>query len=344
MDVQRTAPAISTEEELEETLSRPPPGVVQDLARLEGDIVVLGAGGKMGPTLARMARRALDGRRDVVAVARFSDPRARESLERAGVRTLACDLLDRAQVARLPDAAAVVFMAGMKFGSTGAEALTWATNAYLPGLAAERYPRARTVVFSTGNVYPLVPVSGGGATEETPPAPIGEYAQSTLGRERVFEHFSRTRGTPVTVFRLNYAVELRYGVLLDIARKVGSGLPVDLSTGHVNVIWQGDANAVALRCLAAAQSPPLVLNVTGPETLSVRGLSTRLGEALGRAPVFAGLEAPTALLSNASKALARFGPPAVPVEQALSWVANWVRIGGRTLSKPTHFEARDGRF
>ncbi len=338
---------ISTEEELEENLSRPAPEVIRDLAGLKGDLLILGVGGKMGPTLARMARRALDeagSRRAVIGAARFSDPRARETLEACGVRALPCDLLEREQVDRLPDAGAVVFMAGMKFGTTGAEAATWATNAYLPGLVAERYRNVPTVVFSTGNVYPLVPVSGGGATEETPTAPVGEYAQSALGRERVFEHFSLRHGTPVAIYRLNYAVELRYGVLLDVARKVHAGAPIDLRMGHANVIWQGDANAIALRCLAAARTPPLVLNVTGPETVSIRRAAARFGELLGRAPVLQGKEEDTALLSNAAQAVRLFGPPAVPVDRAIGWIAHWVKAGGRTLSKPTHFETRDGKF
>lgn len=338
---------ISTEEELEEALSRPTPSLVPELAALKGDLVVLGVAGKMGPTLARMARRALDqagSKRAVIGVARFSNPKAREGIEKAGVRTISCDLLDRSQVRNLPDAAAVIFMAGMKFGSTDAEAMTWATNAFLPGLVAERYPGRATVVFSTGNVYPFVPVSSGGATEETPPGPVGEYAQSTLGRERVFEYFSRKVGTPTTIYRLNYAAELRYGTLLDIAQKVRSGTPIDLRMGHLNVIWQGDANAIALRCLAAAQSPPLVVNVTGPETLSIRQLAVRFGELLGKSPILQGREEETALLSNSTSALRRFGPPTVPIETLVAWIAHWVRIGGPTLGKPTHFETRDGRF
>jgi len=336
-------PTIATEEDLEEALSRPTPALADELARLDGDLIVLGVAGKMGPTLARMARRALAPKRAVLGAARFSNPRAREALERAGVKTLPCNLLDRRDVERLPDAAAVVFMAGMKFGSTGAEAETWATNAYLPGLVAERYPKLRTVVFSSGNIYPFVTPASGGATEATPPAPVGEYAQSALGRERVFDYFSRRNGTPTAMYRLNYAVELRYGILLDIAQKVWSGAPVDVRTGYVNVIWQGDANAMALRCLAAAESPASVWNVTGPETLSVRDLAARFGELLGKKPVVEGKEEPTALLSNASKALSRFGRP-TPVESLLPWVAHWVKAGGATLNKPTHFETRDGKF
>ncbi len=340
-------PPIRSEEELEENLSRPTDGVIRDLARLDGDVLVVGAGGKMGPTLARMARRALDeagSRSAVIAVARFSDGRARGRLDRAGVRTVRCDLCDRAAVDELPDAGAVVFMAGAKFGTSGAAHRTWATNCLAAANAAERYASVPTVVLSTGNVYPLVPVESGGATEETPPAPIGEYAQSALGRERLFEFFARERGTPAVLFRLNYAVELRYGVLRDLADKVIAGAPVDLRMGHLNCIWQRDANAAVLRSLALAAVPPLVLNVTGPEVLSVRGLAERFGSLLGTRPVLVGEEQPTALLSNAKLATTLFGSPATPIDTAIEWVAEWTRRGGTTLAKPTHFETRDGAF
>jgi nucleoside-diphosphate-sugar epimerase len=342
-----TNATIATEADLEEQLSRPSPEAVADLSKLKGDLVVLGVGGKMGPTLARMARRAMDEaglKHAVIGVARFSDPRSRASLEAAGVRTVPCDLLDRAQVLKLPDGAAVISMVGQKFGTTGAESATWATNAYLPGLISERYPKAPTMAFSTGNVYPLVPVSSGGTTEETPPGPVGEYAQSALGRERMFEYFSRLHGTPTTIYRLNYAVELRYGILLEIALKVWNGTPLDLRMGYVNVIWQGDANAIALRMLFLGKSPPEIFNVTGAETLSVRTLATKLGELLGRQPILQGTEETTALLSNPAKALKAFGPPRVTTDQAITWVAHWVKSGGRTLNKPSHFETRDGKF
>lgn len=332
---------------LEENLSRPTPELVRDLQRLDGDLVVLGVGGKMGPTLARMARRSLDeggSTRRVIGVSRFSDPKARASLEAAGVATLPCDLLDREQVLRLPDAGALVSAVGQKFGTTGAAAFTWATNAYLPGLIAERYRGVRTMAFSTGNVYPLMPADGPGASEETPPGPVGEYAQSALGRERMFEYFSRKDGTPTSFCRLNYATELRYGVLHEIARKVWSGEPIDLATGSVNVIWQADANAAALRLLFLATSPPFVLNVTGPERLSVRDLASRFGALLGREPVFAGSPEPTALLSDARKMAGLFGAPRTSVEQAMTWTADWVRAGGATIGKATHFQTRDGRF
>jgi nucleoside-diphosphate-sugar epimerase len=338
---------IDSEAALEDNLSCPTPETVRDLSSLEGDLVLLGVGGKMGPTLARMARRALDqsGKKNAVfGVARFSNSRSRESLEAAGVRTLSCDLLNREEVRKLPEAGAVIFMVGQKFGTTGAEASTWATNAYLPGLVGERYAGRPTVAFSTGNVYPLVPVAGGGATESTPPGPIGEYAQSALGRERMFEYFSRTHGTPTAIYRLNYAVELRYGILLEVALKVWNDLALDVRMGYVNVIWQADANAIALRMLSTVQSPPAVWNVTGPEIVPIRGLANRFGELLGKKPVVTGREEPTALLNNASKALGHFGKPSVTLDQAVTWVAHWVKSGGATLNKPSHFETRDGKF
>ena len=341
------APIIRDETELEELLSRPTPGVVETLSSLRGDLVVLGAGGKMGPTLARMARRALaaaDSRSRVIAVARFSSEQARAALEAAGVRVVACDLLSRAAVDRLPDAAAAVFMLGAKFGTTGSEALTWATNSYGAALAAERYAGIPTVVFSTGNVYPLVPVDCGGATEDTPPAPVGEYAQSALARERIFEFFSHRDGTPCVIVRLNYAFEPRYGVLLDVAKRVLRGDAIDLRMGYVNCIWQGDANAAALRCLALVRSPPFVLNLTGAETIAVRALAERFGAHFGREPVFDREPQPTALLSDASLAGRLLGAPTVSLDAAIELVADWIEAGGRTLAKPTHFETRDGRF
>jgi nucleoside-diphosphate-sugar epimerase len=298
-------PPIHSIDELEERLSRPTPEVVQLFRELQGDLLVLGVAGKMGPTLARMARRAMDEAGNtarVIGVARFSQPEMRDQLEQAGIQTIACDLLDAEAVQRLPDAPNVLFMAGMKFGTTGAEPLTWAMNTVAPAYVASRYRQSRIVVFSTGNVYPLVPVTGGGATEETPPEPIGEYGQSALGRERVFQYFSGRYGTPAVIYRLNYAVELRYGIILDVAQKVWAGEPVSLAMGCVNVVWQGDACAWALRCLSLAQSPPLVLNATGPETLSIRYLARRLGDLMGKQPRLEGAEADTALLSNASKA------------------------------------------
>jgi nucleoside-diphosphate-sugar epimerase len=344
---QNFQPSVETEEQLEELLSEPPPELVADLATLEGDITVLGAGGKMGPSLARMARRASDAagvRRRVIAVARFSTGGLEAWLRFHDVETVRCDLLDEEALAALPEAPNVIFMAGMKFGSTGHESLTWAMNTHLPALVARRFRRSRIVAFSTGNVYGLTPVDGGGSVETDVPRPVGEYAMSCLGRERIFEHFSRALGTPVVLFRLNYANELRYGVLVDVARQVLAGEPVDVTMGHLNAIWQADANAIALRALAHASSPPLVLNVTGPDVLRVRQVATELGRLMGRSVAFAGVEQADALLSDAQHAVQLFGRPRVSTEQSLHWIADWVSHGGRSLGKPTHFEVRDGRF
>lgn len=338
---------IGTEPELEDRLSTPTAEDVNLFRELEGDLIIIGVAGKMGPSLAQRAVRAAREAglpRRIIGVSRFSTPSSERLLQEAGVETQRIDLLDAGAVAALPDARNVIFMAGRKFGSTGAESLTWAMNAYLPALVAERYRHSRIVVFSSGNVYPLVPVDSGGATEETFPAPVGEYAQSVLARERIFEHFSRRHETPVTLVRLNYAIDLRYGVLLDIGGKVFAGTPLDVTMGAVNVIWQGDANSVALRSLAHCQSPPWVLNLTGPETLSVRALAQRFGEIFGRAPVLTGQEAPTGLLNNAGLCQRTFGAPSVTVEQMIQWTAHWITSGGPTLDKPTHFESRDGRF
>jgi nucleoside-diphosphate-sugar epimerase len=338
---------IENVEQLEDRLSEPSAGAVEALRRLEGDLLLLGAGGKMGPSLARLARRAGDQagvRRRVIAASRFSQPGLEGWLRGHGVETVRCDLLDRAQLAALPEAPNVVFMTGTKFGTTGREALTWAMNAYLPGLVCERFRTARIVAFSTGNVYGLTPVARGGSVESDPLRPVGEYAQSCVGRERVFEHFSRALGVPVVLLRLNYASELRYGVLADVARRVARGEPVDLAMGHLNTIWQGDANAVALQAFALAASPPRVLNVTGPEVLSVRALAEEFGRRLGKPVAFRGTESDEALLSNVGPALRLFGPPRVGAAQLVAWVAEWVRRGGADLGKPTHFESRDGNF
>jgi nucleoside-diphosphate-sugar epimerase len=338
---------FASEAELEDALSAPSPALLDALRSTPGDIIVLGAAGKMGPTLARMARRAIDalGRHDrVIAASRFSSAKAEQSLRAAGIDTVRCDLLDRSAVAALPDAPNVIFMAGQKFGTRDAPSSTWAMNVVLPSIAAERYAVSRIVAFSTGNVYALSPVRGGGSRESDAPAPVGEYAMSCLGRERVFEDAAARRGTPVAIVRLNYAVDLRYGVLVDIASRVMRGEVIDLRMGHVNVIWQGDANDWALRCLAHASVPPFVVNVTGRETLTVRALAARLGELLERPPVFSGAEASDALLSNATLAHTMFGAPSVSSSTLLEWVAGWLRSGNPLLGKPTHFEERTGAF
>ncbi len=338
---------IRTEEELEEVLSRPVEADRAAVQALGGELLVLGAGGKMGPSLAvRAVRAARDAgcRLRVTAVSRFSDEAVRKRLEAAGVETIRADLLDRVQLGGLPYAKNVIFMAGRKFGSAGKEPLTWAMNALMPARVAERYRNSRIVAFSSGNVYPLVPVTSGGATEDTPPGPVGEYAQSVLARERMFQYFSERYGTPVTLLRLNYAVELRYGVPADIGRRVYEGRPVDVTMGYVNLIWQGEANSVCLRSFSLCQSPPAVLNVTGAETLAVRDMAAEFGKRLGVEPRFDGREADTALLSNAARCHARFGRPAVGVDQMIDWTAEWIRAGGTWWGKPTHFETRDGRF
>jgi len=328
---------------LEDLLARPSEALVADLARLDGDILVLGAAGKMGPTLAWMARRAAPSKR-VVAVARFSERGVREALDQRGVETIACDLLDRGAVERLPRTANVVFMAGRKFGAEGDLPLTWAMNVHVPAIVADVFRHARIVAFSTGCVYPFVPVDGGGASEDVPADPPGEYAMSCVGRERIFEHFSRAHGTPGRLFRLNYAIDLRYGVLHDVARKVRDGVAVDVTMGHVNVIWQGDACAQALRTLGYCTAPTTPLNVSGPQMLSVRALAQEFAARLGRRANIVGKEASAAWLTDTALAQRLFGPPAVSLETMLDWTADWVARDMPSLDKPTKFEVRDGRY
>ena len=338
---------IASDQQLEDLLSEPSQADARAMAEMLGDLVILGVGGKMGPSLAKRAKRACERAKfpkRIIGVARFSDPAVRQDLESAGVETVSVDLLAPGALAALPDAPNVLFMAARKFGSTGAEHLTWAMNTLLPALVADRYAASRIVAFSTGNVYPLVPLAHGGATEDLTPGPVGEYAQSALGRERVFQFFSERNRTPVTLLRLNYAIDLRYGVLLDIGQKVFERQPIDLTMGHVNVIWQGDANSIALRSFGLAQSPPVILNVTGPETVPVRWIARRFGERFGVEPILEGAEAGTALLSNAARCHKLFGYPSVTIEQMIEWVADWIGMGGATLAKPTHFERRDGLF
>jgi nucleoside-diphosphate-sugar epimerase len=338
---------IANEQQLEEVLSEPSQADARAMAEMLGDLIILGVGGKMGPSLAKRAKRACERAKfpkRIIGVARFSDPIVRQDLESAGIETIGADLLAPGALAALPDAPNVLYMAARKFGSTGAEHLTWAMNTLLPALVVDRYAASRIVAFSTGNVYPLVPVGQGGASEEMATGPVGEYAQSALGRERIFQFFSERNHTPVTLLRLNYAIDLRYGVLLDIGQKIFDRRPIDVTMGHVNVIWQGDANSIALRSFGLAQSPPVVLNVTGPETVPVRWIARRFGERFGVEPILEGTEAPTALLSNAGRCHRLFGYPSVTLEQMIEWVADWIGMGGATLAKPTHFETRDGRF
>ncbi len=339
--------AIRGTRALEELLSRPTPAAVRAMGQIEGDLLVLGVAGKMGPTLARMARRASDAagvRRRIVGVSRFSQPESRAALEAHRLDTIQGDLLDRPFVDSLPDVPNVIFMAGMKFGTQANEARTWAMNVYLPAMVCEKFHRSRIVAFSTGNVYGLVPIDGPGSVETDPLRPCGEYAMSCLGRERIFEHFSRTCGTPTALLRLNYAVEMRYGVLVDLAQRVYDGQVVDLSMGYVNVIWQGEANALALCALPDARSPPLYLNVAGPERLSVRTVCEQFGRVLDKPVRFRGEEAPDALLNNGQEAYRRYGPAQVGVQQMIRWIAQWIRAGGSRLDKPTHFESRNGAF
>jgi nucleoside-diphosphate-sugar epimerase len=338
---------IDDEAQLEDLLSRPSAADVTFARTLRDDVLVLGAGGKMGPSLTRRVRRACDAagtKRRVVAVSRFSEGGLAETLERDGIEAVSCDLLDPDAVARLPDVANVLFLAGRKFGSDARPDLTWAQNAIVPAIVARRFPSARLVVFSTGNVYAPVPPSSSGATEADAPGPVGEYAQSSLGRERVFEYFSREQRLPVVLFRLFYAVDLRYGTLVDLARAVFTGSPVDLTTGRVNAIWQGDANSYAFRSLGLAASPPRPLVVTGPAPVSVRAAAERFGAMLGRTPRFTGAEGPASLLGDPAVCMSLLGPPEVTLDRLFEWTAEWVARGRRSLGKPTHFESTDGRY
>jgi nucleoside-diphosphate-sugar epimerase len=339
--------SIQDVNELEELLSEPTDGTIRALAALDGDILVLGIGGKMGPTLARMAKRAWEMagvKRRVIGVSRFSSSALEKQLHAWGIETVRCDLLNRRLLAALPDVASVVYMAGMKFGSTGQEPLTWAMNSFLPGLVCERYRDSRIAVFSTGNVYGLSPVSNRGSREEDTLNPLGEYAMSCVGRERIFEHFSRSNHTKMSILRLNYASELRYGVLLDIAQRVNAEQAVPLSMGYLNAIWQRDASAMSLQSLAVATTPPTIINIAGPELLSVRQVAQDFGARLKKPVRFEGVESGDALLSNAEKSYRLFGRPNVGADQVIAWIADWVRRGGTTLAKPTHFEERAGRF
>lgn len=338
---------ISTVQELEDDLSEPTPQVVDTMRRLQGDILVLGVGGKMGPTLARMAKRASDAagvKRRVIGVSRFSSPALPQTLRTYGVEPFAADLLNRDALVSLPDAPNIVFMAGMKFGSSGQEALTWAMNCYLPGMVCEQFPKSRIVAFSTGNVYGLTPVTGSGSKETDAPNPLGDYAMSCLGRERIFEHFSRTLNIPMAVIRLNYAVELRYGVLVDVAKKVWTGQIVDVSMGYANVVWQQEANAMSLRAFDHVSSPPKILNVSGPQKLLIRDVAQKFASLLGREARIHGTESPDALLNDGSATYPLVGEPRIGVEKMLQRIAYWIKQGGESLGKPTHFEARDGRF
>ncbi len=334
-------------DELEELLSCPSDDVVRAMSKLRGDILVLGVGGKMGPTLARMAKRASDVAgvaRRVIGVSRFSSPGLEQQLNDSDVETIRCDLLDRTAIAQLPDAENIVFMAGMKFGATENPSLTWAMNCLMPALVCERFRESRLVAFSSGNIYGMTSITGPGSVETDSPAPIGEYASTVLGRERMFEYFSRQQETSMVLLRLNYAVELRYGVLVDLAKKVLAGEAIDLSMGSANVIWQSEANAMALQSLLVVESPPRVLNIAGSEFFGIRDVGAQLGELIGKPVRFSGTESPQAFLSNAEVSHGMFQRPRVTIEQMIRWTADWVSRGGDDLGKPTHFESRDGRY
>jgi hypothetical protein len=328
---------------LDDLLCRPSQTLMDDLDKVDGDIMILGVAGKMGPTLAGLAKAALPGRR-VIGVARFSEPGSKEWLQGRGVETIACDLLDETAIKALPKVKNIVFMAGRKFGAEGDLSLTWAMNAHVPALVAQAFCQSRIVAFSTGCVYPFVPVDGKGADESVQPNPPGEYAQSCVGRERMFEYFSRKFSTPGRLFRLNYAIDMRYGVLHDIATKILGGKPIDVSLGHVNFIWQGDASSQALRCLAHCDTPTSPINVSGHEILAVRDLAAKLGARLGREPVIVGKEEPTAWLTDTSQAVKLFGRPIVDTEQLIKWTADWVARAMPSLGKPTKYEVRDGKY
>lgn len=338
---------IETEQQLEEKLSAPSEKDIAFMRRLSGNVIVIGAGGKMGPSLTARCKRAVElagVAKRVMAVSRFSSIEARESLEAAGVETISCDLLDCEQVDRLPECENVFYLAGRKFGSVDRSDPTWANNTIVPAYVARRYRRSRMVVFSTGNVYPFISAASGGSVERDELDPRGEYAQSCLGRERVFEYFSREFGTQCLLFRLNYAMDLRYGVLVDIARKVITGQSVDLAVSHFNVIWQGDANSYALRSLELCQSPPRVLNVTGAEIVSVPQAADFFAQRFQREAVFTGQDSGVALLSNAAACQQLLGKPEMRLEELMELVAHWVEVGGRSLNKPTKFEVVDGKF
>lgn len=334
-------------EQLYQRLLEPSDALVEDISKIKGDILILGAGGKMGPALTILAKKAIDKAKidkKVIAASRFSEPGLQHSLEAAGVVTHAVDLLDDTQLDSLPLVENVLFMAGQKFGTTGKEWFTWAMNTYLPGRVAAKYKDARMVVFSTGNVYPLSPVIGGGLTEEQTTGPVGEYAQSCLGRERLFQYGASKFGTPLFIYRLNYANDVSYGVLLEIAKSVYTGKPIDLSMGHVNVIWQGDANEMALRALLHCETPAKIVNITGPEIATVRWIAESFGKHFNKQPAFIHEEQSTALLSNASESFRLFGYPRVTLKQMIELLAAWILQGGKTINKPTHFQEREGQF
>lgn len=334
-------------EEIYKSLLQPSDDLIQDIAKLEGDIMILGVGGKMGPALAKLAKQAVEKtgiKKRIIGVARFTEKGLQEELEKEGIETIKADLLNDDQLQELPEIKNVLYLAGVKFGTSGNESFTWAMNAYLPGRVAEKFKHSRIVVFSTGNVYPLTHANGKGANENVLPEPLGEYAQSCLGRERIFQYFSEKNNTPILIYRLNYANDVSYGVLLEIAKAVKENRPIDLSMGTVNVIWQGDANEIALRCLHYCSVPGKILNVTGNEILSVRKLAETFGEMFNTKPIFINEEQPTSLLSDASECSKIFGTPKISLQQMMDVIVQWINHGGKTINKPTHFSERKGKY
>jgi nucleoside-diphosphate-sugar epimerase len=338
---------MSELEELEKRLLQPSAKLMEDMSKITGDIIILGVGGKMGPGMARLAKQAIDKAgldKRVIGVSRFTDKNLKSSLEQDGIETISTDLLNEASLEALPDIANVIYLVGHKFGSSGNEPFTWAMNTYLPGRVAEKYRNSNIVAFSSGNVYPFATINSGGLSEEHSPSPVGEYGQSCLGRERIFQYFSEKNNTPVLIYRLNYAIDFKYGILLEIANSVYKGKEIDLNTGNVNVIWQGDANEIAIRLLLHCESPAKILNVTGPETLSIKWLAEQFGLLFQKEARFIGEAQPTALLSNASEAHKIFGYPTVTLREMIDITAFWVTNGGPVFNKATHFQEREGNF
>ncbi len=338
---------LRTEAEVDELMARPSQALIEMMGRLKGDIAILGIAGKMGLSLGALAVNAIRAAgvsKKVYGISRFSDPAAFVSLEQAGITPVRCDLLDRAAVSKLPKVPNILFMAGRKFGTAGEESLTWAMNTLVPAHVCEHFGESRIVAFSTGCVYPLIPLAQVGCVEEDKPNPVGEYAQSCLGRERTFEYYSRIYHTPVCLIRLNYALDVRYGVIHDLAQTIWDGRPVNRTVGHFNAIWQGDANTQALLALELCATPPAILNLTGPETVSVTATAETLGRLLNKKVTYAGELGPTGYLNNAALAHRLFGYPRVPLSHVISWTAEWIKMGGRSLGKPTHFEVADGKY
>ncbi len=336
-----------TEEKLDKLLSEPSDALIEDIKKIKGDIMVLGAGGKMGPTLCVLCKNAIKKAgidKRVIAVSRFSDPIATELLKSQGVEIIPCDLLDKEKLYALPEVENIIYMAGRKFGTDGEEWKTWAMNATLPAFVADKFKKSNIVVFSSGNIYPIVPLSSGGCVETDRPGPVGEYTMSCLARERAFEYAANTYGTKIFIYRLNFAVDLRYGVLYDMANNIINGKPISLTTPCLNAIWQGSANEIAIRGLLHAASPVCKMNVTGPETVSIRKAASELGQYLGKEPVFEGEEGNDAYLNDASAAMEIFGYPQVSIKTLIRWQAEWLLDGGRGLGKPTHFEERKGSY